>query len=177
MKHLKNNQAREDITAGENSLNYLLDILKLEIEIINKSVEHIIDNIQTTKNWAIVTWTGSFALFLGQPDLHKYIIVSAIPLFMFWYADAWWRSVQSRYAFRASKIGEFLNSKNLAESFQTGNLVGLYSFDPSGRIYKADESYKNRTSISQTAMFPEVIVFYLPLILISIVAEIVMLIK
>ena len=177
MKHPKKIQAGEENTVEENSLNYLLDILKLEIEIINKSVEHIIDNIQTTKNWAIVTWTGSFALFLGQPDLHQYIIVSAIPPFMFWYADAWWRSIQSRYAFRASKIGEVLNSKSLAESFQAGNIVGLYSFDPSGRIYKEDESYKSRTSISQTAMFPEVIVFYLPLILISILAEVIMLVK
>lgn len=162
-------EMKDESKSSERSLSYLLEILKIEIELINKSMEHIIGNTQSLKNWAILTWTGSIALILGQVDLRKYFIITAIPPFLFWYVDAWWRSLQSRYAYRATEISQFLNGENLVESFKQGKLIDFVSFDPSGRNYRHRSDYQKYTSMSRTARFPEVLGFYFPLVLISIV--------
>ena len=150
------------------SLRYLLDLLKIEIQSIDQIIARMDGITQTTKNWAIITWAGSIAIALGQADLRNYIVLTAVLPFLFWYVDAYWRRLQARSIFRVRKINEFLNGERLVRSFEQKRLVGFTVFDPTGRQYNnLDEEYKKYTSIWRTLRFPEVSAFYLMMIFIS----------
>ena len=75
-------------------LAFQLDMLKMEFEAVNSSIEHIGSICQGIKNWAIVTWTGSVGLLLGQGDLRYLVIFTGVLPLLFWFADAWWRRNQ-----------------------------------------------------------------------------------
>jgi len=98
------------------SFKYQLDCLKSEIELIDRAIARFDGITQTTKNWAIVTWTGSIAIALGQVDLRKYIIFTAVLPLLFWFVDAWWRHLQKRSVFRqtATRMRRALRYKEIS---------------------------------------------------------------
>ncbi len=151
------------------SFKYQLEFLKLEIECINSTIARFDEITQTTKNWAIVTWASSIALGLGQPDLRKYTILTALLPLLFWNVDAWWRHLLRRSGFRVIKIREFLNDERLVKSFEQKKLVGFTVYDPTGRQHRGTEEYKKYTSVSSTFRFREVGLIYLGLFGISLV--------
>ena len=149
------------------ALTYQLELLKMEIETADGIIGRLDETTQTTKNWAIVTWTGSIALTLSEPTLRAYIALTAVLPLMFWYIDAYWRRLQARSIFRVAKIHEFLNDERLVKSFEQKKLVRFTVYDPTGRQYKGNDEYKKATSIQRTIRYPEISVFYLVLVLIS----------
>jgi hypothetical protein len=151
------------------SLKFQLEILKSELESIDKTVERIDEITQTIKNWAIVTWAGIISIAVGQPELRKYIIITALLPLMFWYIDGHWRHLQRRSTFRAIKIKEFLNDERLQKSFEQKRLVDFIVYDPIGHQYKGLPEYKKHISTRHALNFAEVRNFYLGLIVISIV--------
>jgi hypothetical protein len=82
---------------------------------------------------------------------------------LFWYIDAYWRSVQRKTDYRQEKIHEFLNSPQLVQSFEKKSLVGFTVFDPSGRQYIGTPEAEAFYSIRRTLRYPEVMYFYLTL--------------
>jgi hypothetical protein len=148
---------------------FQLDILKMEIETINTIIGRMDEITQATKNWAVLTWAGGLAAVLGTEDLRKYIGLTAILPFVFWYADAHWRRLQRRSTFRAYKIGEFLNSTLLQKSFASGALVDFTVHDPIGWQYKGTGEYRDWVSIRRTLQFKEIAGFYGSLVLISLI--------
>ena len=153
--------------ARQESLNYQLDLLKMEIQNIDTIIARMDEMAQSTKNWAISLWTGSIAAILTQADYREYLFLSAVPPLLFWYLDAYFRRLQTRSILRMQKIREFLNSESLAKSFETGNLMDFSVLDPTGIQYKGTKEYKEFASIKRTVLFPEVRWFYLTLIVIS----------
>jgi hypothetical protein len=150
------------------SLKFQLEILKSELQTIDQTVERIDEITQTTKNWAIVTWAGIISIAVGQPELRKFIIFTAILPFVFWYIDGHWRHLQRRSTFRAIKIKEFLNDERLYKSFEQKKLIDFIVYDPIGHQYKKLPEYQKHISIRHTLNFSEVRNFYLGLIMISI---------
>jgi hypothetical protein len=168
MEKRKDKQTDEEVIAPRmEALTYQLELLKMEIEITNEIIGRMDEITQTTKNWAIVTWAGSIALALGEPTLRAYIALTAVLPLLFWYIDAYWRRLQARSIFRVAKIHEFSNDERLVKSFEQKKLVGFTVFDPTGRQYEGSDEYKKATSIQRTIRYPEVRVFYLVLVLIS----------
>ena len=157
----------EAISPQMEALKYQLDLLKMEIETANEIIGRMDEITQTTKNWAIVTWAGSFALALREQTLRPYIVLTAVLPLLFWYIDAHWRHLQARSIFRLAKISEFLNDERLVKSFEQKHLVGFTVFDPTGRQYKGSDEYKKATSVRRTMRYVEIRVFYLVLALIS----------
>lgn len=153
--------------AQTESLKYQLDWLKIEAGLIDRAIARFDEITQTTKNWAIVTWAGSIALALGNTDLRKYIMITAILPFLFGYIDACWRHLQKRSIFRQFKISEFLNGSRLVESFIKNKLVKFTVLDPVGRQYKSTHEYKLATRIRHVIKFHEISFFYGGLALIS----------
>jgi hypothetical protein len=149
------------------ALNYQLELLKMEIDTIEHIIARMDEMTQTTKNWAVVTWAGSIAIALGQPDLRRYTILTAILPFLFWYIDAYIRRLQARSSFRMARIGEFLNDERLVKSFEQRRLIGFTVLDPTGQQYKGTSEYKKYASIWRTLRFREVMVFYLVLVVVG----------
>src|SRR5512140_1540887 len=70
--------------ARQESFQYQLELLKMEIQSIDNIIARMDGMAQATKNWAIGIWTGSIAITLSQPELRRFVIVSAITPFLFW---------------------------------------------------------------------------------------------
>lgn len=157
----------KDSDAHKESFQYQMDLLKMEIQSIDTVIARMDEMAQASKNWAITIWTGSIAFTLSQPDLRKFVIISAVTPILFWYMDAYFRRLQTRSIFRVNKIREFLNSDKLVSSFEKNRLVDFIVYDTTGTQYKGGEEYKKFTSIRRTLNYPEVRDFYFILIFIS----------
>jgi hypothetical protein len=159
----------EKLIAQKECFSYQLDILKMEIQELQNIISKLDGMAQATKNWAISIWTGSLAITLSQPDLRKYIIITAIAPLLFWHIDAVFRYLQRRSIFRGQKISEFLNSHNLVESFEKNKLINFVVYDLTGTQYRAMKEYKSFVSLMRTFLYAEVGLFYSVLAIISIV--------
>jgi hypothetical protein len=168
-KQSKASSPQKGKDAQRESFLFQLDVLKLEMQTLESIVARMDEMAQAAKNWGITIWTGSIALTLSQPELRKFVIISAIPPFLFWYIDAYFRRLQTRSILRGRKIQTFLNSDDLVSSFEKNKLVNFIVNDATGTQYKGTEEYKRFTSLKRTLRYPEVMFFYLVPILISII--------
>lgn len=153
----------------QGAFEFQLEILKMEIKTIDSIIGRMDEITQTTKNWAVLTWAGGLAAALGKEDLRKYIILTAILPFVFWYIDAQWRRLQRRSTYRAHKIREFLNSDALQKSFASSTLVDFTVHDPIGWQYRGTEEYGKWVTMRRTLQYKEIAGFYGSLVLISLI--------
>jgi len=144
-------------------------MIKVEIDTINGVVDRMDRITQRIKNWAIVVWAGTIAVSLRE-DLSQYIEYSAILPILFWYVDARVRQHQRAFIFRSQKIGDFLNSTNLANSFEQNSLIDFKVFDPAGKQYFGTSEQREFTSIFKTLRMKDIAVLYLGMSSISIIA-------
>ncbi|WP_316348907.1 hypothetical protein [Desulfuromonas acetoxidans] len=153
------------------TIDIQLDFIKQELDHISVSIARIDQITQTTKNWAVVTWAGSIALIFGggAQELKQFVSLTAIIPTLFWFIDAWWRRIQRRFGYRSQKISEFLNSEQLTESIKNNRLVNFKVYDPTATQYRGQKEYKKYISSAKTFRFREVALFYLGLIVISII--------
>jgi hypothetical protein len=166
---IKTKSSLKDSDAGKESFQYQMELLKMEIEAIDNIVARLDGMAQATKNWTISIWTGSLYILLSQPELRKYILITAVSPFLFWSIDAMFRRLQRRSIYRAQKIKEFVNSPKLTESYENNQLIDFIVYDTTGTQYKGTKEYRAFISLSNTFRFPEVGVFYFVLIAISII--------
>lgn len=151
------------------SFNYQLDFLKMEYQAINEMIKRIDEMTQKNKDWAVLLWAGSISGAISRAELRQYVVLTAILPLLFWFLDAWWRSIQRTGIFRVEKISDFLNGDKLIESFRQRKLTGFQLVDPRSKQYRKLPEFKNHTKISKTIWFKEVCVFYLGLIAFSII--------
>jgi uncharacterized membrane protein len=157
----------EKTNATKESFLYRLDILKMEIETLDRLVSRMDEMTQAIKNWAISIWTGSLAIALSQPDYRRYVFITAVAPLLFWYIDAYFRRLQRRSIFRGRKISDFLNSPRLVESFCQNELGDFIVYDLTATQYREFEEYKKFVSLKNTFLFPEIATFYSVLTIIS----------
>jgi hypothetical protein len=89
------------------SFEYQLDCLKTEISLIDSTISRMETITRTVKNFALVTWMGSVALFLSQKPLQKYVFLSGFLPILFWFIDAWWGHLHRGAIYRLQKIRIF----------------------------------------------------------------------
>lgn len=154
----------------EESFQYRLSILMKEIELTDKAIERIDDITQTVKNWAIITWAGSISIFLGNNELRKFLIFTAILPLLFWMSDVIWRRLQKRSVFRQRMISKFINSKEFEEAFQTKDFGSFYLLDPVGANHRKETEYRKALQWSTIFFYREISFFYGGLMLVSFVA-------
>ena len=151
-------------------LEYQLDILKLEIETINSAIRQMDVMTEKIKNWTIVIWAAATGAAITDRDLNRYIaFTAAIPL-AFLFVDAWYRRIQRRFIWRTNQISAFLNDARLAESFNKQEITNFILFDPGSRNSKGQPEYERFISIRHVLGFGSVSLFYIFLILMSLLA-------
>jgi hypothetical protein len=155
--------------ARDDAFAYQLDFLKLEFEHVTEAIGRIDDTTAKVKNWAIVTWVGSVGLVLGQPQFHPILWFTGVVPLLFFFVDAWWRSIQRSFIFRVQVISTFLNGDHLRESFRHRQLKGFVVLDPRAQQMAKSPEYRAFTSVFRTLRFKEVAAFYLGLSLVSFV--------
>jgi hypothetical protein len=117
-------------------LEYQLNFLKQEIEMVNASIRQMDEITKNVKQWAILTWTAAVGWIIATPSLKKeYIGAAALIPVLFWLVDTWHRRIQRKFIWRAVEISQFLNDERFTQSFQEQRIVGFALFEP-----KTDES-------------------------------------
>lgn len=129
------------------AFEYKLEILRAEIELIDKSIARIDDITTKTKNWAILLWGGSLALILQNKAAHNLIAFSAVIPLLFWVIDLRWRIALLSCTFREKKISEFLNSETFHTLFENMELGNFRILDPIGEQYKDESDFQETVNI------------------------------
>lgn len=160
----------EDKSEHSDSFQYLLDILKVEIGIIDHALARIDAMTTSHRNWAVVLWAGAIGLALQQPVLQKYIIfTTAIPL-LFWVIHMRWLYYLNAFVYREKRIAEYLNGDDFQTSFKQRKIVNFYVLDPPGIKHQNEENYKKEVSMRRAFKSREIRTFYLGMAFLSLIA-------
>lgn len=152
---------------------YQLDILKTEIHTINSAIHQMDTMTEKIKNWTVLIWAAAVGATITREELNRYIaFTAAIPL-AFWFVDGWYRRIQRRFIWRSDQISDFLNDGRLTASFEKQELVEFRLFDPAGRESKATPEYQRFTSLWRTMRFGSLSLFYVFLVVMSMLAWII----
>jgi hypothetical protein len=144
----------------QQSFDYQLECLKLEIDLASEALSRLETITQSTKNFAVVAWAASVTFLSSQPDLRKYLALTAVLPILFWLVDAWWISRNRGVHLRLKKISEFINSDRLAESFRQRKLVDFTVLDILGKQYKRTKEYESSTSFKRIIRYRELVLLY-----------------
>lgn len=163
--------------ADVNYFTFMLEKLTQEINIINSAIQNADRIAQETKNWAVVVWTGAIFLSLSIPILNKFVWLTAVPPLIFGFVDAWWRHLQKRSIERLRRLSDYLNSKEFKETFSTYDFTGFKVIDPVGKQYWHEKEFKKATSVFRTIRYPEIYIFYIGMIIISLILSFILVCK
>jgi hypothetical protein len=152
------------------AFQYRLECLKLEIDLVDRAMARLETITQSVKNFALITWAGSVAIFLGQVELRKYTAATALLPLLFWLIDAWWSHLNRGAFLRLAKISHFLNSEKLVESFRQNNLVDFTLLDVYGRQYRKTKEYYLIAGFCRIIRYREFLLLYGGLAALSILA-------
>src|SRR5262249_44967499 len=127
------------------AFEYQLECLKIEIDLIERSIARSQNIELNVKNFAIIAWAAIITVFLCQDKIRSFVGITALIPFIFWFIDAWWISRGRGSRLRLRKISEFLNGHDLVDSFRKQQIVGITVLDIGGRSYIGTTDYE-RTS-------------------------------
>lgn len=121
-------------------LQYKLDILKVEIETINKAILDKDDASRQIKKWATTIWAGAVGLVgaahILSPNIATtlWTVSTAFIPFSFMILDAFQKRGQRKFIWRARKIHSFFNDTDSAfnRSLERGDIVDFRIYDPGG---------------------------------------------
>lgn len=164
-------KGKKEIRRNSNisSFEYLLDILKIEIEFIERGISRLDEIRKEHMNWAIVTWTGSIALLLGSSEFKHLIILTFLIPLLFWIVTAKWSYHQAGFIYRQKKISEFLESEEFKKSFDEQILKNFILLDPIGNQYRDNDDYKMKVNFWRAFRFRHIAYLHLGMIIISII--------
>ena len=153
---------------------YRFEILKKELDAIDSSIKKIDDLSNNIRNWTVLLWMGSVAVFLGDDSLRTWVILTAVPPLLFMLIDASWRKIQRRLVFRQNTIAEYLNSEEFEENVKS-NIFSFELLDPLSRKEKTSIKFKEFTSFKRILRFPTISYIYIGLSVLSIILGILVL--
>ena len=136
------------------------DLIKQEIDLIDKTITRI-DHIHLTlKNWSVIIWGGSLYLIAEHLDQsEKLILLTAIIPFMFGLFDLIWVKQLLIVGYRQGTISDFVNSKAGSEDF--------ILLDPLAKYARSLPGFLKATGNWKVIMYKGQIFFYVVMIVIS----------
>lgn len=152
---------------------FQLELLKLEIDLIDRNMSRRETVTQAVKNFAIVGWVAAVTIVLGQAELRRFVIVTALLPLMFWFVDAWWLYRYRGNTVRNRIIQDYVNSQDFAQSFQRQQLFNFSLLDISARLHRGTKIYTKHVNFWRVFRFTEMVLLYGGLILISLVIGII----
>jgi hypothetical protein len=146
----------------DNSLSaFQQDILKQEVEIIDRTIARIDQIQQTMKNWCITIWGGSLYLIIKHFDKsYVMILITAIIPLLFGYIDIIWKQQILKVSYRERKISDFISGFSDEKNFRI--------LDPINMNY-TDSHFKKQTSFTKAIWYKADGWFYILMIIVSVV--------
>lgn len=154
------------------TLNYQLDMLKLEIETINSSIRQMDEISKSVKEWTVGLWTASLGTALATKDLNVYVMFTAIIPILFCFVDVWYRRIQRKFIWRSMQISRFLNDERLSKSFDAKKLIDFKVFNviyTEALSQEERKEFKAFTSWRIIISFPSLNILYVGLITLSLI--------
>lgn len=164
----------------EELFEFQKDLLKNEIEYIHSKIETYDDLSFKIKGWAVTIW--SVVVAYGAQNKNSLVILSSLPaLITFWILDAYFKQYQRHSRFRMGRIEKFLDSKEedntLISAFKMRNFGDFPIHDPMGNRTRNlspvnEKKYLERTNYWDCFRVPNILYFFLILILGSVIISI-----
>lgn len=161
----------------EELFEFQKDLLKSEIEYIHSKIETYDDLSFKIKGWAVTIW--SVVVAYGAQNRDSLIILASLPaLITFWILDAHFKQYQRHSRFRMGRIEKFLDSKEgdntLRSAFKVRSFGDFPVHDPMGNRTRNsspenEKKYLERTNYWDCFTVPNILYFFLTLILSSVI--------
>ena len=147
------------------------ELLKMELDHVNKAIAQQDEITKSIKNWSIVTWTASVGLAVSQPRLHHFLWLTAVIPFLFWFVDASFRRIQRSFIVRVKDIADHVNSESFRNSAATGAPIDfpLLQMRSRKKYEMSDWNNWRKTHLIGVMSFRSVSFLYLGLIIVSVV--------
>jgi hypothetical protein len=146
------------------------DLLKQEIDIIDKTINRIDQIQQSMKNWTITLWGGSLYFVMQYfKESNSIVMLTAIIPLLFGYIDVVWKRQILKVSYRQKKISDFVSGLTSDIEFRI--------LDPIAKSYSTLEDFKLQTSFSKAVWYKADGLFYLMMILVSLVLGVVLYFK
>lgn len=133
------------------------DLLKQEIDLIDRTIARIDQILYNLKQWTVGIWTGAIALIIGgdaqSPGL---FLISAIVPFSFCILDIIWKQQLLIVQLREEQISNYVN----------GLISDFKLLDPIGKFYS--NSFSHKPLLRQALIYKEMSVFYLVMMAMSV---------
>lgn len=148
-----------------------LELLKMELDLVNKAIGQQDEITKSIKNWSIVTWTASIGLAVSQPQLHPFLWLTAVIPFLFWFVDASFRRIQRSFIIRVKDIADHVNSDSFRNSAETGAPIDFPLLEMRSRKKYPISDWNNwrKTHLFGVMTFRSVSFLYGGLIIVSVV--------
>ncbi len=149
-------------------LQYQIEMLKAEVEVVNATIRQMDDISKSLKEWTITVWAASVGGSLATPALKPYVFATAAIPLLFWLVDSYHHVVQRRFIWRSLRIMDFLNDERLPKSFQQGRLVDFTVMDVASRR-EINEDLRRFASWSRVLLYRTMSIMYVGLAAASLV--------
>jgi hypothetical protein len=146
------------MSAHENYLQFQLNILIKEIDLIDNTIGRLDELALRNRNWGTTLWAGLVAVILQQELAKNLLLVTVVIPLLFWLIDVQWKAALLKCSRRQAAISDFLNSPVLQDLFETGQVSSIELLDPTGRHLTLEESRWHY--LSQTLLCKDTSIFY-----------------
>lgn len=151
------------------AFQYRLDLLKLEVDLLDRSMERGETVSLNVKNFAVVVWAAMLTIFVGRQELHNYVVLTALVPIMFWGLDTWWTRLRIGPHVRKVNLYQFLNSTDLEQAFLNEDLSQVSVLDTLGTQYRESDLYKRWSDPYRIAKFKDLVILYGGMIVLSMI--------
>ncbi len=159
-------------------MDFRLEILKQEIEIINEKVNHF-DNLRhQTKQMAITLWLAALGVGITA-KVPLVLILAALVPFPFWALESGYHAYQEGWYARLQSIRTFIRDGRFnvqgkddvtLDDFLKGNDSGKFPVpDYYGNRTLPVDIHRQKTSVLRNFIKVKMVLFYLPLSVVSLV--------
>ena len=159
-----------------------VEILKQEIEILNQKINHFDDLRHRTKQMALTSWLAAVGVGLSA-RLHAILFLAAFVPLPFWVIESFYHAYQEGWNARFWSIRKFIQTGRytvqdneqvrLEECLSSEDFGAFPVPDYYARNTLSREAHRRKTSKLRNFAKRKMVLFYLPLVAIAVVLNLV----
>ena len=101
------------------------------LQMMQENITRMAGNSANAKTWLVTIVTGFFAIGCSIKDLDWWLILTIIPIVVFWYLDAYYLSLERALRNREQEYINLMNSSaDTDNSFEKNRQNALFDFRP-----------------------------------------------
>jgi len=166
------------LTNEDELFKFKIELLKKEIDILSSTIGRYDDILFKIKGWTITLWIAVVGWGILSNSMLLLILALFVPI-LFCFLEVQFKMIQRQYIFRGNYLQKFFhNDEKLKEVFKEKNIPqnpGIYDLNAHyiGKIKELSEKYKKMTNFFWIIRFPNVYLFYLTILILTIIAIII----